>query len=332
MDRYTLNVYIAAPGTPLAGDKDATSLPGHMYYAISDGKDLRSYGFAPVTPGDINGPGTVYRGDVDHYINPRYMRTMEISEDQYKALHAFGEKPTSNGFSLEYRDARNNCVDFTWSALNSAGIHRTINDKVDKTHEGSLKPLRNIDDVQSIPDPVKDSPLNREHFNPLPPRTLLQKWLSEQTQQSEGTEIAQSSLRPSDPGHPDHGLYRSIANGVSALDAERGRSFDGISEQLAGSLTALAKEQQLDRVDHVVLSQAREGRPSGETVFIVQGRLDDPAMRQAHMATATAVSTPLETSWQRVEKADAHHRAAAIAQQQRQPESAAPEMARAMEA
>lgn len=60
--KYTLTVYAAAPGTPLFDDKTGlpnidketgkqkTSLPRHMFYAISEdgGRTKTAYGFAPV--------------------------------------------------------------------------------------------------------------------------------------------------------------------------------------------------------------------------------------------------------------------------------------------
>lgn len=33
---YTVTIYVAAPGTPLAGG--GTSAAGHVYYSVSDGK------------------------------------------------------------------------------------------------------------------------------------------------------------------------------------------------------------------------------------------------------------------------------------------------------
>lgn len=316
MEKYTLNVHVAAPGTPLGVGGGATSLPGHMYYSISDGKETYSFGFAPVKHGDIDGPGKVYRTDLEQYQNPRYARTMEISPQQFKEIKEFGQDPASKGFGMEYKDARNNCVDFTWSALNRAGLHHTIDGKADRDHEGSLKPLRNVDDVQSIPDPVKGSPLNQEKFNPLPPRTMLQRMLSErgQEQGAEPAAVASGDPLPSDARHRDHGLYGGIEAGVRALDKDNGRSFDATSQRMSASLLALAKEQGLERVDHVLLSKGGQNTQPGENIFIVQGGLGDPGALRAHAATAAAAATPLETSWQRVEQLNAQQ-ALTISQQ-----------------
>ena len=59
--KYTLTIYVAAPGTPLfdidtgkpqldeATGQQKTSQPGHVFYGISEdgGRTIQSYGFAP---------------------------------------------------------------------------------------------------------------------------------------------------------------------------------------------------------------------------------------------------------------------------------------------
>lgn len=61
---------------------------------------------------------------------------------------------------------------------------------------------------------------------------------------------------PTQPGHPDHALYQQIREGVEALDAKHGRSFDEVSERMTASLLVLAKDNDLERVDHVLVSNA----------------------------------------------------------------------------
>jgi hypothetical protein len=73
------------------------------------------------------------------------------------------------------------------------------------------------------------------------------------------------------------------------------------------SLYALAREQGITRVDHVVLSQRGQtaGAGAGENVFIVQGGLNDLGNRHAHMPTAQAIALPVEQALARAEAADA---------------------------
>ena len=105
-------------------------------------------------------------------------------------------------------------------------------------------------------------------------------------------------LTPLQPEHPDHVLYQQIREQVTALDAAHGRTFDQNSERLTGSLLVLAKNNGLDRVDHVVLSSATADQPAAHAVFVVQGELDNPAHLRASMPTQQAVKTPFEESLQ----------------------------------
>ena len=106
---------------------------------------------------------------------------------------------------------------------------------------------------------------------------------------------------PSQAGHPDHGLYSQIASHVREHDRQSGRPWDEVSQRMTASLLALAKEGGLSQVDHVVFSRKSEHVAAGENVFVVQGRLDDPANLRAHMKTDEAVRTPEAASFDKVE-------------------------------
>lgn len=105
---------------------------------------------------------------------------------------------------------------------------------------------------------------------------------------------------PRTPSHPDHAIYLQAHKGVAELDAALGRAPDADSEPLAASLTVLAKAQALSRIDHVVLGNGGAGLKPGENIFVVEGRLDDPANRRAHMPTEQAAKTPVEASFDRL--------------------------------
>jgi len=98
------------------------------------------------------------------------------------------------------------------------------------------------------------------------------------------------------PGHADYPLYQQVRGHVTALDAKLGREFDETSERMTLSLVALAKENRLERADHVVLSDATGASAAGQRVFVVQGELNDPAHLRASMATDVAVQAPAEQS------------------------------------
>jgi hypothetical protein len=184
---YTVTIYVAAPGTPLHTEDGAhaTSMAGHLYYVIDNGiEERKSYGFSPAKSGSISGPGRIMIDDESTYIAPRDSYTIQITEDQYKRLQEFGDRPKEHGFNMHYNGPTNSCVDFTWAALNHAGLHYRVvtlgqdgrelyEHAVFPDHEGMPKPLQNIDQIKRIKAPFPDSEHNREHYNPLPDRTLL---------------------------------------------------------------------------------------------------------------------------------------------------------------
>lgn len=116
---------------------------------------------------------------------------------------------------------------------------------------------------------------------------------------------------PTQPGHPDHALYQQIREGVEALDAKHGRSFDEVSERMTASLLVLAKDNDLDRVDHVLVSNATREHPAGHTLFVVQGEPSNPAHQRAAMPTELAAQTSVEESLQQFDAVsrEAHQRA-----------------------
>lgn len=288
---YTVTVYVAAPGTPL---KDGgTSAAGHMYLSVSHDGETRGFGFAPAVHGASSGPGAVTGGDVDNYKNPFYARTMEISREQYEKITAYGSESKKHGFNQEYNGLSNSCIDFTWGALNHAGIHRQVRSQQDTTFEGALKPLDNKREIKSIQAPFPDSKLNTEVDHAMPKRTFKQWLISENEQR--------------DP------LHEQIREKVAELDAANGRSFDPTSERISASLLVLAKENGLSRVDHVVLSERTAQAAAAENIFIVQGERGDPAQLRAAMPTAVAAQTPVETSLERSEQLASAHQ---LSQQQ----------------
>lgn len=118
---------------------------------------------------------------------------------------------------------------------------------------------------------------------------------------------------PTQPGHPDHALYQQIRESVEALDAKHGRSFDEVSERMTASLLVLAKDNDLERVDHVLVSNATREHPAGHTLFVVQGEPSNPAHQRAAMPTELAAQTSVEESLQQFDAVsrEAHQRALA---------------------
>lgn len=282
-DKYTVTVFVAAPGTPLLAG--GTSNAGHVYYKVAHGQDEVSFGFAPIEHGVITGPGMVYNNDAQQYKDPYYARTMEISKQQYDKLMEFGAKPSEHGFNTEYHGVENSCIDYTWGALNHAGLHRTnVLLMQDKSFEGGLKPLSNVEYIRSIRAPFPDSVLNTEHYNRMPERTFKQ-WIISDEQLPRG----------------DRDMLDSIRKGVAGIDETHGRTYDGTSERISAGLLATAKESGLEHVDHVVLGNTpSDGSP--QRLFVVQGALNDPAHMRASMTAEEAARTPVEQSFAKVEQ------------------------------
>lgn len=80
------------------------------------------------------------------------------------------------------------------------------------------------------------------------------------------------------------------------LEQGLGREYDDNSARLAASSAYLAKENGLARIDHVVLSENTKSVRQGENVFVVEGALNDPAHKMAHMKTNDAIAQPVEQS------------------------------------
>lgn len=128
-----------------------------------------------------------------------------------------------------------------------------------------------------------------------------------------------AAVQPQDPtqsGHPDFPMYQQVRRGVAALDARHGREFDATSERMTASLLVLAKENGLERVDHVLLSQATPEAHAGKNLFVVQGSVDDPAHLRAGMPTEQAAQTQVQESLQQFEVASQAQAQKALEQQQ----------------
>lgn len=102
------------------------------------------------------------------------------------------------------------------------------------------------------------------------------------------------------PDHPVYPLHQQIRQGVATLDEQHGRSFDSTSENLTASLTVKAREQGLERADHVLVSNATANHPAGHNIFVVQGDPANPAHLRAMLPTAEAAQTPAEQSLQKL--------------------------------
>lgn len=100
--------------------------------------------------------------------------------------------------------------------------------------------------------------------------------------------VAQGTAPDADPvlAHP---LYRQSRQAVAQLEERLGRAYDATSERLTRSLVELALTHGLSGIDHVVLSRRSGAVAAGENVFVIRGRLDDPAHQRVSMRTDDAL-------------------------------------------
>ena len=98
------------------------------------------------------------------------------------------------------------------------------------------------------------------------------------------------------PGDAANPLHRQAEAAVRRLDESMGKPYDSHSACMAASLACLAKDNGLQRIDHVVLNAATPSLKAGENVFVVQGGINDATNRVAHMKTQDALATPVDHS------------------------------------
>ncbi|WP_373752933.1 hypothetical protein [Neisseria weixii] len=290
--KYTLTVYAAAPGTPLFDDKTGlpdidketgkqkTSLPGHMFYAISTdgGRTKTAYGFAPREDAEraawysLDMPGEIQDAEHKIYLNPYYARTMEITEQQYTTLKNFGDSPEKYSFNRNtYNLATNSCIDFTFKALKESGIYKGR--PIDYHKEGvkigsvtvyekaALRVLENIPVLEKMPNQI-NSPLNRTVRGEMPDRTLLQ-WLSTENRQQEldanQPQYAQArSLSIGDVPAPAQKLYAQTEERMRAFYQEFDVPFQEHElKNAAAALAVVAYEKRLPEVQDFELHNGR---------------------------------------------------------------------------
>lgn len=192
-----------------------------------------------------------------------------------------------------------------WVGVSTGGGHLSLREINDPTR------ISELDDARAVR-------LERQHkatqFLPEDPYRSITR--SPLTASVEGVpQATPTRLADIKPGHPDYALLLQVRAGVAAIDAKAGRAPDENSERLVASAMTLARQNQLERVDHVLLSAQTQDSPAGRNVFVVQGNLGDPAQLRAHMPTDVAVRTPVEQSLQQLRSAG-EERQQALAQSQ----------------
>lgn len=98
------------------------------------------------------------------------------------------------------------------------------------------------------------------------------------------------------PDHPDHQLFQQARDGVQKLDSQHQRAPDDRSDRLAASLTVAARQEGMQRIDHVLLSG------DANRTYGVQGELGSPLKQVAEVDTRQAMATTVEHSSQALQQ------------------------------
>lgn len=173
-------------------------------------------------------------------------------------------------------------------------------------------------------EPVAERPAETaQHNNAVPSIAAAEEEATTRAEPRTDTQAAtpppaDAVFGPAQPGHPDHALYQQVRQGIEALEAKHGRNFDHTSERMVASLTVLAKDNDLERVDHVLVSKATAEHPAGHALFLVQGEPADPAHHRASMPTEAAAQTSVEESAQQFDVVSREAQQRAVANQMEQ--------------
>jgi predicted chitinase/peptidoglycan hydrolase-like protein with peptidoglycan-binding domain len=90
--------------------------------------------------------------------------------------------------------------------------------------------------------------------------------------------------------HPSNDIYRQALDGVQRLDAQHGRASGPHTSMIAGSLTAAAVTNGMQRIDHVALSD------DASRAYAMQGDSKSPFKQVAEVDVLQATRTPLAQS------------------------------------
>jgi RTX toxin protein len=145
-NKYSVTFKAVAAQTPYIEDGvSGTSQGGHIWYVLSKNGKTNSFGFSQYNYD--NSKGYVTRKDDDIYQGkPDKQITIQINQEQYDKLLAFGKQELGNVFNYDkYSPISNSCVSFVFKALNLIGYNP--NDK-----KPWIAPSYDLDDI--------DNPIN----------------------------------------------------------------------------------------------------------------------------------------------------------------------------
>lgn len=258
-------------------------IDGHAWISVTRGGDTRYYGLWPDAHSEVpdNGPGTDIREGMEAELVPSASRYYELTPQQEKQL----DQALNENVTWAYT---NTCA--SWA---TATVSKVTGQTLDAGELMLTDTPREL--IESIRKAERLQPTTPA--NPQPPPEPRQ-------QGSSAGSLSDTSLS----------LHQQAIEGVHKLDAALARQPDQSSERMAASLANLARAQGLERIDHVVLGKPTGPSSDSQNVFVIQGALDDPAHRRAHMGIDAAVHTSVDDSIRQLQKIDRQQAAATVAE------------------
>ncbi|AWH31448.1 XVIPCD domain-containing protein [Stenotrophomonas sp. SAU14A_NAIMI4_8] len=120
-----------------------------------------------------------------------------------------------------------------------------------------------------------------------------------QVRERGGQEVSPAATEdPRLPSHRDHPLQQQISQGLRAM----GGAYAEHADEYSLVMLLEAKAAGLTRVDQVVASNPVRGGAAGETLFLVQGSLTDPAAQRVGVNAAKIAETNAEASLQELQR------------------------------
>ncbi|MGO4717899.1 Smlt3024 family type IV secretion system effector [Stenotrophomonas indicatrix] len=200
--------------------------------------------------------------------------------------------------------------DGKWASVTSGGGHSSLREITNPTRIAELNDAREV---------RLERQQKATQFHPEDPyRTITRSPLTASADGLPDLKRTPTRLADIGPDHAEYSLLQQVSGHVAGIDARAGRTPDESSERLTASVMVLARQNNLDRADHVLLSAQTADSPAGRNVFVVQGEMNDPAHLRASMPTDVAVQTPVEQSLQRLELASAERQQAQSQRQQQE--------------
>ena len=219
---------------------------------------------------------------------------------------------SGDDFVMWNRDGRGHaCIDGRWSDLDRQDVTRTVNrdgtTDLDITENGATRRLLHIDPhAPNFRNTRSGSDTTEELRDAAPPARLPgagpahpqgRPHEDERAPDQQQGRRQPAGLLLDDAAHPGHAMYASLLGVVHERDRTLGREPDDFSRQLAGGLTAEARERGLQQIGFAAFT------PDGRTVAMTD--TPDPTApwaRTAVGAAADLAGQPLAQSSEQVSR------------------------------